>query len=230
MDVYRRPAAKITTDKQLHTDISETEYRISILLDVTNDDGDESEPPTILLQVKYPDAYPETAPILELLPPPNAPVHPFFSVASDKQNLLDGLSGTIEENMGMAMVFTLVSTLKDNAEQLIVERQAEARHEHEKKLLAAEAEENKKFHGTPVNPETFNMWREEFRKEMEELRKREDEAEEAAEKKKNKGKDAVVQLTGKQLWERGLVGKIEEEEDDDDSVLVGEVESLKVEA
>lgn len=131
--------------------------------------------------------------------------------------------------MGMAMIFTLVSTLKDNAEQLIAERQAAARHEHEKKLLAAEAEENKKFHGTPVTPETFKTWREGFRKEMEELRKKEDEAEEAAEKKKNRGKDAVVQLTGKQLWERGMVGKIEEEEEDDSMPVEG-IENLKVEA
>ncbi|KAG0649997.1 RWD domain-containing [Hyphodiscus hymeniophilus] len=210
-------------------DISETEYRISILLDIINDDGDDSEPPTVILQVKYPPAYPEEAPILDILPPPNAPIHPFFSVASDKQALLAGLMETIEENMGMAMIFTLVSTLKENAEQLIGERQAEARHEHEQKLLAAEAEENKKFHGTPVNPETFKTWREGFRKEMEDLKKKDDEMEEAAEKKKNRGKDAVVQLTGKELWERGLVGKIEEEEDDYDVPASG-ADSLKLEA
>ena len=208
-------------------DISETEYRISILLDITNDDGDDFKPPILLLQVKYPDAYPEEAPILDILPPTNAPIYPFFSVASDKQRLLDGLSETIEENMDMAMIFTLVSTLKDNAEQLIAERQAEARHKFEQKLLAVEAEENKKFHGTPVNPETFKSWREGFRREMVELRRKEDEVEEAAEKKKNRGKDAVVQLTGKQLWERGMVGKIEEEEDDDD-VPVGGVETLQI--
>lgn len=198
-------------------------------MDITNDDGDESEPPTIILQVKYADEYPEEAPLLDLIPPQNAPLHPFFSVASDKQKLLDGLSETIEENLGMAMVFTLVSTLKDNAEQLIAERQAGARHEHEQRLLAAEVEENKKFHGTPVTPETFKSWREGFRREMDELRKQGDEAEEAAEKKKNRGKDMVVQLTGKQLWERGLVGKIEEEEDDDLALVEG-LDSLKVEA
>ncbi|CZR60832.1 probable GIR2 Highly acidic protein with anomalous electrophoretic behavior [Phialocephala subalpina] len=193
-------------------DISETEFRISILLDITNDDGDESEPPTILLQVKYPDAYPEEPPVLDLLPIPNAPIHPYFS------------------NMGMAMIFTLVSTLKDNAEQLVAERQAGTRHEHEQKVLALEAEENKKFHGTPVNPETFMKWRADFRKEMEELRVKQEEDDEAAEKKKNRGKDTVTQLTGKQLWERGLAGKIEEDEDYDDDAPVEGVEKLKVEA
>ncbi|KUJ20286.1 RWD-domain-containing protein [Mollisia scopiformis] len=211
-------------------DISETEFRISILLDVTNDDGDESEPPTFLLQVKYPDAYPEEPPVLDLLAPPNAPAHPYFSVGSDRETLLDGLSETIEENMGMAMIFTLVSTLKDNAEQLIASRQAEARHEHEEKVAAAEAEENKKFHGTPVNPETFMKWREGFRKEMEQMKTKQDEDDEAAEKKKNRGKDTTIQLTGKQLWERGLAGKIDEDEDDEDDVPVEGVEKMKVEA
>jgi len=65
---------------------------------------------------------------------------------------------------------------------------------------------------------------------MEEKKNMEEEAEEEAEKKKNRGKDTVVQLTGKQLWERGLVGKIEEEDEDDDSIPVEDVEKLKVEA
>lgn len=200
------------------------------MLDVTNEDDDESEPPTVLLQVKYPEEYPEEPPILDLLSLPNAPVHPFFSVASDKQVLLDGLTETIEDNLGMAMVFTLVSTLKDNAEQLIVSRQEEAQNEREQQLLAAEREENKKFHGTPVTPETFMKWREGFRKEMEDEKLREEEAEEAAEKKKNRGKETVIQLTGKQLWERGMAGKIEEDDEDDEGLPIAEVDALKVEA
>ncbi len=211
-------------------DISDTEYRISVLLDIINDDGDESEPPTVLLQVKYPEEYPEEPPILDLLPTPNAPSHPYFSVASDKDSLLSSLKETIEENIGMAMIFTIYSTLKENAEQLVAQRQAAAREEHEQKLLAAEREENKKFHGTPVTPETFTSWREGFRKEMEEMKVKDDEAEEAAEKKKNRGKDTVVQLTGKQLWERGLVGKIEEDEEDDEGMPVDSVEKMRVEA
>ena len=197
---------------------------------MVNDDGDDSEPPTILLQVKYPEDYPEQAPILELLPPPNAPAHPYFSVASDKESLLDGLTETIEDNMGMAMVFTLVSTLKDNAEQLVVSRQEAAQNVREQKMLAVEREENKKFHGTPVTPETFMTWRATFRKEMEEAKLLEEEAEEAAEKKKNRGKETAVLLTGKQLWERGMAGKIEEDYEDDEEAPIQEVEKLKVEA
>ncbi|KAE9376844.1 RWD-domain-containing protein [Stipitochalara longipes BDJ] len=210
-------------------DISETEYRISVLLDIINDDGDESEPPTVLLQVKYPENYPGEPPLLDLLPIPNAPVHPLFSVASDRESLLDGLKDTIEENMGMAMIFTLVSTLKENAEQLIGERQAAMRHEHEQKLLAAEREENKKFHGTPVTPETFKSWRDEFRQGMDALKVKQEEEDEAADKKRNRGKETVVQLTGKQLWERGLAGKVEEDDFDGDDLPVDGIKDLKVE-
>lgn len=134
---------------------------------------------------------------------------------TDKDRLLDGLTETIEENIGMAMIFTLYSTLKDNAEQLIAERQAEARHQEELQMLAREAEENKKFNGTPVTIETFKSWRDEFRAEMEEIKAEREEAEEIAEKKKNRGKDTVVPLTGRQIWERGLAGKIEEDDDYD---------------
>ena len=130
----------------------------------------------------------------------------------------------------MAMIFTLVSTLKENAEQLIASRQEQVRQEREQKILEAEREENKKFHGTQVTPETFMNWRASFKKEMEEARLREEEAEEAAEKKRSRGKETAVQLTGKQLWERGMAGKVEEDYEDDDEVPIQEVEKLTIEA
>ncbi len=76
----------------------------------------------MILTVRYPQEYPETAPNLELSAAQNAPAHEYFSVSEDKEQLLQSLTGTIEENIGMAMVFTLVSALKENAEQLAVER------------------------------------------------------------------------------------------------------------
>ncbi|KAI1479886.1 hypothetical protein K445DRAFT_317667 [Daldinia sp. EC12] len=210
------------------TDISETEYRISIKLDLPDDDSDEaSEPPTLILHVRYPDAYPDEAPILDLSPPQNAPPHPHFAVASDKAQLLKGLEDTIQENLGMAMVFTLVTTLKEEAEQLILDRRAAAARVHEEAILAAEREENKKFHGTPVTPETFMKWREGFLKEMEEKQRREEE-ERLAEMKKGKVKEPV-RLTGRQLWERGLAGKGDEGEDDD-GIPTEQVEKIKIEA
>ncbi|GAW18832.1 hypothetical protein ANO14919_083140 [Xylariales sp. No.14919] len=209
------------------TDISDTEYRIAVKLNPPDDDnGDEgSEPPTIILHVRYPDAYPDEAPMLDLSPPANAPPHPRFSVSADKEQLLKGLEDTIQENLGMAMVFTLVTTLTELAEQLMTERKEAVERERQEVLLAAEREENKKFHGTPVTPETFLKWRDDFMREMEEQRQREEE-ERLAELKKAKVKEAP-RLTGKQLWERGLVGKGDDEEDEPP---IEQVERLKVAA
>lgn len=192
-----------------------------------NDDDEPSEPPTLILHVRYPDDYPDEAPMLDLSPPQNASPYPYFSVAADKEKLLKGLEDTIQENMGMAMIFTVVTTLKEEAEQLVAERKEIAAKAHEEVMLAAEREENKKFHGTPVNPETFMKWREGFLKEMEEKAQREEE-ERLAELKKARVKEPI-KLTGKQLWERGLVGKIDEG-DDDESIPLDQIEKLKVEA
>ncbi|KAI0197780.1 RWD domain-containing protein [Astrocystis sublimbata] len=211
------------------TDISDTEYRIAVKLDPAEYDtpeGEESEPPTIILHVRYPDAYPDEAPILDLSPPANAPPHPRFSVSADKDALLKGLDATIEENLGMAMVFTLVTTLTELAEQLMTDRKDAVNRVREEAALAAEREENKKFHGTPVTPETFLKWRDDFRREMEENRQREEE-ERLAELKKARVKEAT-RLTGRQLWERGLAGKGDEEELDEPPTE--QVEKLKVAA
>lgn len=126
----------------------------------------------------------------------------------------------------MAMVFTLYSSLKEAAEQLVQDRKDAAQRALEEERLAAEREENKKFHGTPVTPETFMKWREGFLREMEEKRVREEE-ERLAEMKKARIKEPV-RLTGRQLWERGLAGKGEEE--DEEEGLADGVEQLKVEA
>ncbi|KAI6351180.1 hypothetical protein MCOR25_010086 [Pyricularia grisea] len=209
------------------TDISETEFRISITLDIPEDDT-ESEPPVMLLTVQYPEAYPDVAPRLDLAAPQNnTSSHPYFNVSEDKEQLLAGVEETINENLGMAMVFTVVSALKEAAEQLVVDRREAKAREQEEAALAAEREENKKFHGEPVNPESFMRWRAGFLKEMEEQRQREEE-ERLAELKKQKIKEPV-KLTGKQLWQQGLVGKVVEDDDDDDAP-VAEVEKLKVAA
>ena len=175
-----------------------------------NEAGDESDPPTIVLSVEYPENYPDEAPILELSSGDSEP-HRLFDIENDKPRLVEALERSVEENMGMPMIFTLVSTVKEAAEEIIQERQEVERQEHIKRVMAIEAEENKKFHGTPVNRETFMKWRDAFMKEMEDKEKMAEEAQVAAEKKANRGKEAEVKLTGKQLWQMGLAGKVDED-------------------
>ncbi|KAI1492661.1 RWD-domain-containing protein [Biscogniauxia mediterranea] len=221
------------------TDISDTEYRITVKLNPAEDDNDagadgeddiDREPPALILHVRYPEAYPDEAPILDLSGAgPSS--YPWLSVSADKEQLLRVLEETVQENLGMAMVFTLVTTLTEAAEQLIGDRREGAARAREEILLAAEREENKKFHGDPVTPESFMRWREGFLREMEERRQREED-ERLAELKKARVKEPV-RLTGRQLWERGLVGKVDEgdvEGDDaDGDVPTEQVAKLKVE-
>lgn len=181
----------------------------------------------IVLGVQYPPEYPDEAPRLDLSVPPNVPKYKWLDIQMDKGRLLESLQPTIEENLGMAMVFTLVSALKDSAETLIAERQNAVEAEREVELRKAEEEENAKFHGTPVTRETFLAWREKFMAETDEEERRKHEEALAEDKKKKAAKDEI-RLTGKQLWERGLVGKGEEDEEGDDG-LVG-MDKLKIEA
>jgi len=210
------------------TDISETEFKVTVTLDIPGEEESEEGPPAFSLNVKYPDEYPDVPPHLEIQAIPDAPSHPNFSVADDREQLLAGLEETIQENMGMAMVFTIVSTLKEAAEQLVQDRKDAVTKAEEEQLLAAEAEENKKFEGTRVTPETFMKWREGFLKEMKEKRAREEE-ERLADLKKAKVKEPV-KLTGRQLWERGLAGKGDEEEEEEDGPPVDGMQKLKVDA
>lgn len=213
----------------IQIDVSDKSYRISITLDVTNRDDQEAEPPILILQVSYPEAYPDVAPDLEIMTPPNSPKHPHLDIQEDRARLLEALEPSIEENMGMAMVFTLVSTLKDSAELLISERQAAIDALVQVEAAKAEEEENRKFQGTVVNRQTFLEWREGFQAELREQERRKREEKEAEEKKKKPSAREEKKLTGKQLWEKGLAGRGDYEEDDDEGVQAG-VENIKLAA
>ena len=202
-------------------DISDTAYRITIALDVPHVD-EEDEQPTILLHVSYPQEYPDVAPNLDMSAPPDGYRHPFLDVSEDKARLLQSLEPAIEESMGMAMVFTLVSTLKEAAEALIAEREAQAQALRDVEARKAEEEENRKFHGTAVTRESFLAWREKFRNELAEKAVKEQEEQEAEDKKKRGRLE-------EKLWETGMVGKVDEEDFDGSDALEG-VEKLRIDA
>ncbi|KAJ5544891.1 hypothetical protein N7461_007195 [Penicillium sp. DV-2018c] len=208
------------------TDISENSYRVSITLDTQEYEGDETEQPVICLEVSYPEEYPDVGPNLTITSPPNAPKHRRLDIQEDREQLMKALEPTIEENMGMAMVFTLVSALKESAEALITERANIVQAEMEQVAAKREEEENRKFHGTPVTVESFLEWSAKFKKEMEEEELRLREEKESEDKKKKSTKEEK-KLTGRQLWERGLAkGDYDDEEED----ALPAVDKLKVAA
>ena len=200
------------------------------VFDAQGRDGDEDQRPTILLQVSYPPSYPDVGPDLDLSNDPDAPRHPLLDIATDKAELLESLDPMIEESLGMAMVFTLVTTLKDKAESLISERQNQAQEAKEVESRKAEAEENKRFEGTKVTRQSFLDWRTGFRAEMQEQEKLAKEEAEAEEKKKGvRVRAEEKKMTGRQLWEKGLAGKVDDAdlEADGDDALAG-IDHLKL--
>lgn len=181
-------------------------------------------PATLILTVAYPPSYPDVAPNLDITFPPNAPRLPQLSLPEDKPHLLSSIDETTTESIGQAMIFTLISALKDSAEQLISERLNEVQAEKDKEAAKAEEVENAKFHGEAVTRESFLAWRAKFRDEM-------DREEEERRRVEEEGKSRKVRIeegkmSGRELWERGLVGKVEEEEGEEDA-LRG-VEGLRV--
>ncbi len=176
--------------------------------------------------MNYPDAYPDKPPLLDLSNPPNAAKYPHLDIQEDKSRLLGALQPIIEENMGMAMVFTLFSTLKDSAELLISERQYAVQALKDVEAAKSEEEENKKFHGTAVTRESFLAWRANFRNEMDDEEQRWREEKETEDKKK-RGPKEEKKMTGRELWEKGLVGKVEEDDEGEDGL--NDMERLNVE-
>ena len=65
-------------------------------------------PFSFFLTVKYPASYPDTTPDLELAIDP-ASSRGFLDFPANMDSILESLSSTIEENQGIAMVFTLVT-------------------------------------------------------------------------------------------------------------------------
>ncbi|KAI7780836.1 rwd domain protein [Diaporthe eres] len=207
------------------TDASDSEYRIKITLDIPDDE--ENEQPVIVLTVRYPEDYPDKAPHLDLSAEDGENKHPLFNIADAKNDLLKSLEPVIEENLGMAMVFTLVTTVKEEAEQVAIKAREAQMKLREEAALEADRKENEKFQGNAVTRESFLSWREGFLKEMEEQRQKEEE-ERLAEMKKAKIKEPA-RMSGRQLWESGIA-KGEEIDEGDDDAPAEDLAKLKVSA
>ena len=188
---------------------------------------------TILLAVSYPTNYPDVAPNLDISFPQNASARPeHLTLPDDKPHLLSTLEEPISESLGLAMVFTLITTLKESTESLIAVRISDVQAEKDREAAKEEEKENAKFYGEKVTKERFLAWRNAFQEEL--RRKREDEERRREEEAPGKGGKGVKgkeekKLSGKELWEKGLVGKGDDEGDaaDEKDALVG-MENLEV--
>ena len=217
-------------------DISETSYSVLITLDLppTLTPSDNFSPPALLLTIAYPQTYPTIPPDLTLThAPPPTPKPPHLSLPTDSPFLLSTLETPIADSLGDAMIFTLITALKESTEALIASRVEAIQEAEDREARKEEERENAKFAGEKVTRERFLEWRDGFRGEMEErerVRREEEEGEGVGRRtKKIGGAGEEGKLTGRQLWERGLVGKIEDgEEEGEEMDAVKGVEGLKV--
>ncbi|XP_071539898.1 RWD domain-containing protein 1 [Panulirus ornatus] len=138
----------------------------------------------ITLHFEYTPTYPDEPPVMEVTPIENIE-------DEDLEDLRVQLQEQCEENLGMVMVFTLVSHSLEWLSTYMETQARSAREEQERKKEEQEEAERKKFEGTRVTVETFLAWKAKFDAEMATLR-----SEKEKEEEKNK------KLTGRELFQK----------------------------
>ncbi|KAJ7582737.1 hypothetical protein C8J56DRAFT_1005668 [Mycena floridula] len=161
-----------------------------------------------ILTLHYTDGYPDVLPELSL----ESTDEGLELEDSERQELLNELRTVVsnrlalqgEENLGLAMTFTLVSHLRDRLSAL-VHRRAEKRlrEEMEQERLAL-AEEEARTRGTTVTLESFRAWKLKFDQEQAVKRAKEDEEKLKAlsTKEREEWRRIASRLSGRQLFER----------------------------
>ncbi|EKM82701.1 hypothetical protein AGABI1DRAFT_111279 [Agaricus bisporus var. burnettii JB137-S8] len=159
---------------------------------------DGAEPLKVTLNVHYTDDYPQSIPQLSL-----EPIDTTFDDEEISQ-LLQELQSVGEDNIGMAMTFTLVSHLREQLSKLLRERiESLKKEEQQRERLELEAEEAR-TRGTPVTVESFKAWKVKFDQELAHKKAQEEEEKLRALtfKEREEYRRYATRLSGRQLFER----------------------------
>lgn len=158
----------------------------SFTITVTSESSENEETVQVTLQFTYVEKYPDEEPLYEVTSQENLE-------EEDIAEIMSLLQEQVQENLGMVMIFTLVSAVLEKLNGLV--DQMKTRSEEEKRKKEKEEEEKEKylFHGTAVTIENFLSWKATFDADMNEIKKKKQKEEEQMGKNK---------LTGKQLFER----------------------------
>lgn len=158
---------------------------VSFTITVTSDPGEDDETVQSTVKFTYVEKYPDEAPLYEIVSQENIE-------DEDARAIISCLDQQVEENLGMVMIFTLVSAIQEKLNEIV--DQIKTRREEEKVKKEKEAEEAEKvvFHGTPVTIEAFLSWKAKFEAELNEIKRKRQKEEEQAGKNK---------LSGKKLFE-----------------------------
>lgn len=126
---------------------------------------DTDETASCTVQFQYVSNYPDVPPIFKITDMEN--------LDDEHEDVLNDLVyEQISENLGMAMVFTIVSAIQEKIASIVEDRARLEIEETERIEKEKEEAEQKRFEGTKVCVETFMAWKTKFDAEMNELKSR----------------------------------------------------------
>ncbi|XP_022089850.1 RWD domain-containing protein 1-like [Acanthaster planci] len=158
-------------------------FRITVRSEDTGNEDDETYSAT--LQFTYTPTYPDEPPLYEVTEDGNVD-------EDDRSKITETLQQQIEENLGMAMVFTLVSATQEYLNNKVDEErkaEMEEKRRREEEADRLKEEEEQRLKGTLVTIESFLAWKENFDQER-------------LTEKKKKMTEQPKKLTGKELFEK----------------------------
>ncbi|KAM8952583.1 RWD domain-containing protein 1 [Pelodytes ibericus] len=158
----------------------------SFSITVTSEAGEDEENVEVSLKFTYVETYPDKAPLYEIVSEGNLEDR-------DAPVILTLLEEQAQENLGMVMIFTLVSAVQEKLNEIVDMKKTRKEEEKVQKEKEAEEAEKVRFHGTPVTIENFLSWKAKFESELAEMRRK------ILKEEEQSGK---IKLTGKQLFER----------------------------
>lgn len=156
--------------ESIYTDelqIIETEpfHNFEVNIKSTEEQYSESDPVSLVLSFTYTATYPDEAPVMAVTSSEN--------LEEDHEvEVMALLQEQAEENLGMVMVFTLVSAVQEKLHEISQRIKDDEEDAKIRRIRQQEEEEQKRFEGTRVSVETFMAWKAEFDAEMEEEKRR----------------------------------------------------------
>ncbi|CUA69432.1 hypothetical protein RSOLAG22IIIB_03958 [Rhizoctonia solani] len=165
---------------------------------VVPEEGEIDSDLKVLLGINYTTNYPDEVPDISLEQEEGD------LEEEEIESLITGMKTVGEENLGMAMVFALVTHLREALVEVIqkrIEKEKQLELEKERQLMEAEAARTK---GTPVTTESFSQWRIKFTAEMKIVQEREEDEKlkTLSPKERDEWKKSKSKPTGRQLFEK----------------------------
>lgn len=111
------------------------------------------------LQFTFPKNYPDVGPEIEITSSDNLEDR-------DELEILDELEDMVPENLGIAMVFTLMSKTQEWLNVLKDRKKLERKEDAQRRQRELEELEHRKFEGTRVTVESFISWKLKFDADM----------------------------------------------------------------